>query len=251
MPDNRAAAGLIADGIELTIGGVSYTTKKNDTFKSLLTLFKAELSELTEGDLARALRDVDGLLAAGKTVDYTALVVPPPAPNTAGTGPPEPTYSLADVPAAAGGVDDLAPLNACVANFFNTGAPILLGWSCCKAAAHSTPTTLAHAAGISLDQLAAYNLPTALGSGVELTIPDLVALDDTADCWTAYGPKPNDTLATVATALGTTADVLAAVNRQLLGVLEPEAKDDASTAGGSACWRATRSSRSATASEPD
>ena len=223
VPDNWTAAGLIADDIKLTIGGVSHPTK-NDTFESLCTFFKAELPEITEGDLAGALRDVDGLLAAGKTVDYAALVVPAPAPNTAGTGPPEPTYSLADVPAAAGSVEDLSALNACVANFFNTGAPILLGWSCCKAAAHSTPTTLAHAAGISLDQLAAYNLPTALGSGLELTIPDLVALDETADCWTAYGPKPSDTLATVATALGTTADVLAAVNRQLLGVLAPEAK---------------------------
>ena len=222
VPDNWTATGLIADGIQVTIDGVVHPTK-NDTFESLFLFFQGKLPQVTKGDLAGAVRNLDGLLVAGKTVAYAALVVPPPAPNPPGTGPPEPTYSLADVPAAAGKVDELATLNAYVTNFFNTGAPILLGWSCCKVAEHSTPTTLARDAGISLNQFAAYNLPTVLGSGVALTIPDLVALDETAECWTAYAPKPSDTLDTVATALGTTPDVLAAVNRQLLGVLEPEA----------------------------
>ncbi len=225
VADNWTAAGLIADGVTVTIGDVTLVTKA-DTFALIWGAFNPDPSmpAVTKGDLAVALSGLPGLLVAGQTVDYASLIVPQPTRPPDDPAPAKPTFSLNDIPAAAGALDWLATANRCVGNFFSAGAPLLLGWSCCKAEAPATPATLARAAVLSIEQLADYNHYTPIGAGSRLVVPGLVALRDPASCWATYTPRRSDTLATAAAALGADPATIAEVNRQLLGLLQPGAQ---------------------------
>ncbi|HEY6315420.1 MAG TPA: LysM peptidoglycan-binding domain-containing protein [Streptosporangiaceae bacterium] len=217
--ENWTETGLIAEGVELVVQGVSYRTPADATFRSVYDYYREEPQSLpiTRADLAAAIQEVAGIFVPSARVAYAQLVVPRPSAG-AGPAPSVPTFSLADIDPAAGDVALLATYNREVAGFFAAGSSLLLGWSCCKAGEGSTLETLAVAAGVTLPQLADHNALTALGDAVELAVPDLVQLRDPAACWCTAAPRPDDSLAALASRFGTTPAALAAVNRELPGV---------------------------------
>ncbi len=216
-------AGIVADGVVVTVDGASHTTR-DDTFARIFAALAAQpgMAGLGRGDFALAVRSVGGIFVAGKTLAYATLVVPQPAPSPL-PGPAAPVFALRDVPAAAGTTAELAEWNRATTGFFATGAPLLLGFDCCKAGEHDTLGTLADDARITLEQLAACNLGVELGAGVELAVPGLVHLPDPDAVWATYTPKKDDSLASVAAAFGAGVPALAAANRQLPGVFAPGA----------------------------
>lgn len=218
LVDNWTASGLVADGVRIAIDGHEHTTH-GDTLASVYAFFadRSRSPQLTRGDLGAALAELPGIFAAGATVAHAALVVPQPPPPS-GPAPAQPVFALADVPAAAGTVAQLAALNVRVPNLFALGTPLLLGWSCCRPAAGDTLRTLAEQARIALAVLAAANAATPLGGDVAVNVPDVVRLPRPEDCRTAYAPRVDDSLATIAAALGTPAAALAEANRRLPGI---------------------------------
>lgn len=223
LVDDWEAPGIVANDVVVTAGGATHRTR-DDTFKTVYDALVAQLGAqgLGQGDFAQAVRPVEGIFVAGKTLAYATLAVPQPGPSPL-PGPASPVFALRDVPAEAGTPEELGDLNRAVAGFFFTGSPLLLGFDCCKAGEHDTPGTLAEDARITLDQLAEYNLGVEVGAGVELEIPGLVHLPDPDAVWASYAPKPEDSLASVAAALGVDARALAGVNRELPGVFAPGA----------------------------
>jgi hypothetical protein len=221
--DNWDVPGLIADGMKFVVEGIEVDTK-DDTFKRILGRISppGHQPPITVAALANAVADVPELLIAGRTLRYATLVVPqPPAPT--GPAPAQPAFSLAQIPASAGTIERLADLNRAVATFFFAGAPLLLGFSCCKAQQGDTPRSLAHDAAITISQLAQFNAPTTLGAGVELTVPDVTFLPDPASCWAALAPAPDASLTTIAAAVGAPPAAIADVNRELPGIFRSEA----------------------------
>ena len=223
--ENWTETGLIAEGVELVVQGVRYPTPAGATFRSVYNYYREEPQSLpiTRADLAAAIQEVAGIFVPSARVAYAQLVVPRPSAG-AGPAPSVPTFSLADIDPAAGDVALLATYNREVAGFFAAGSSLLLGWSCCKAGEGSTLETLAVAAGVTLAQLADHNALTALGDAVELAVPDLVQLRDPAACWCTATPRPDDSLAALASRFGTTPTALAAVNRELPGVFRRDAE---------------------------
>ena len=221
--DNWGVRGLIADGVKFVVEGVEVETN-DDTFKSILERISppGHQPPITVAELANAVAGVPELLIAGKTLRYATLVVPqPPAPT--GPAPAQPTFSLAQIPASAGTIEQLADLNRAVTTFFFPGAPLLLGFSCCKAQQGDTTRSLAHDAAITIGQLAQFNAPTTLGAGVQLTVPDVTFLPEPASCWAAVAPAADASLATIAAAVGGPAAAIADVNRELRGIFRSEA----------------------------
>ncbi|HEX2190123.1 MAG TPA: LysM peptidoglycan-binding domain-containing protein, partial [Longimicrobiaceae bacterium] len=233
LVENWKAEGIVADGVSVSVGGATHVTR-DDTFARVYDALAAQLGTrgLPRGDFAGAVRALPGMLVAGKTLAYATLVVPQPAPSPL-PGPAAPTFALRDVPEAAGTTGELAGWNRATPGFFATGAPLLLGFDCCKAGEHDTLGTLADDARITPEQLAAFNLGVELGAGVELAVPGLVRLSDPDAVWAAYAPRAEDSLASIAAALGVGVRELADANRQLPGVFAPGA---AVRAGGAERW---------------
>jgi hypothetical protein len=224
IPENWEAPSLIADGVKLSIDGVEITTE-HDTFASIYARVSPPERQprFAVGDFAVALAGVANLLSLDGTASYATLVVPQPPPP-GGAAPAQPVFALADVPAAAGGIEQLALLNRHVTSFFYAGSSLLLGFSCCKAHGGDTPRSLALDAGVTLAQLADLNAATTLGAAVDLKLPEVTFLASPSSCWATFAPHAEDSLATIAEAVGASARAIADVNRALPGIFRANAR---------------------------
>ena len=213
--DNFSLAGVVAPDLDITIDGVTVNTGQTPTFESVETAF-ASLG-LDRGDFVVKLENVTGIFAPAAVLTHADFVVPQPPPSQA--GPALPVFNITDLPASCGTLDFLAGANRAVANFFYTGSALYMSACCYQPQPFDTFASLAEQFNhITLDHLTQYNTASPLKGGVSLAIPALTYLGDPAAAYAPYTPTSDDSLDTIATTFGTTAPMVAAINRYLPGI---------------------------------
>ncbi len=105
--NNYTAPNVVAPNLTITLGGIEITTDLETTFKSLYDSFLA--LEMSVGDFANAIAQVQGIFRPGAEVAYADFIIPTPRSTDAGPG--APTFSLADMPDGTGSVPALASKN--------------------------------------------------------------------------------------------------------------------------------------------
>jgi LysM repeat protein len=213
--DNFTLAGVVAPNLDIVIDGMTVNTGQTPTFESVETSFAS--LELDRGDFVVKLENVTGIFAPAAKLTHADFVVPQPPPSQA--GPSVPVFNITDLPAGCGTPDFLATVNRAVANFFYAGSALYMSACCYQPQTFDTFTLLAEQFNhITLDQLTQYNTASPLNGGVSLAIPALTYLGDPADAYAPYTPTSADSLDTIGTTFGTTAQAVAALNRYLPGI---------------------------------
>ena len=198
--ENRTTPGVVTPKKEITIDGVTRDTGAAPTLESVETSFSS--LGLDTGSFVQKLQGVTGLFLDAAVLKYATCFVPQPEKTATTTAPP--TFSLADIPASAGDPAKLAQFNAAVTNFYVTGTPIYLNYTCYPPEQFDTFRSLAAEFGLTVEQLAAFNSSTACNSGVELAIPNLVQIPNTANVLLCapYTPRATDSLDSIAGLFG-------------------------------------------------
>ena len=214
--DNYTASNVVAAHLTITLGGLEITTDQDTTFKSLYESFLA--LQMSKGDFANAIADVQGIFRPGAEVAYADFIIPTPPSTDAGPG--VPTFSLASMPDGAGSIPALASKNRLVENFYQTGTPIYINYACETPDQFDSLYVVASKAHVTVEQLAAFNGLTKLNQDIDLEIPNLTYLEDDSACYAPYEAVSADSLSDIGERFATDAVALAEINRYLPGIFE-------------------------------
>jgi len=220
--ENLTTTGIVRPNIDITIDGLTQNTGAAPTLATVEKSF-APLG-LDTGSFVLKLQSVTGLFLDAAVLSYATFFVPQPARTPTTTAPP--TFSLAQVPPAAGTPATLAELNAAVTNFYVTGTPIYLNYTCYAPAQFDTFRSLAAEFGLTTTQLAAFNTTTLCNQGIELAIPNLVILPDDVAQYAPFTPLVNDSLTDIADLFGGGPEMVSSIailNQYLPGIFSETA----------------------------
>jgi LysM repeat protein len=221
--DNYTASGVVTPNLSITIDGKTISTGATPTFQSVQAAFAAagldagtSPADPATGNFVVKLATVSCIFAPDAKLTHADFIVPQPPPSK--TGPAVPVFSISNLPAGCGPLADLAEKNRIVPNFFYAGTPIYLNACCYQPKPLDTFSSLADQFKLPIDQLAQYNASAPLQGSVALLIPNLTYLATSSSADAPYAPTASDSLDSIATAVGATAPVLAAINRYLPGI---------------------------------
>ncbi len=213
VPDNLDADGLVAPELTISLGDAVAVTDDETTLRSLHAALAAAAPDLAT--FARGIAEVPGIFRADAPVAHAAFTVPTPTPTSTAVG--VPAFRLAQLPSGCGTAAEIAGWNRAVPGFYASGAPLCLGYACAAPDAGATLASVARDHRLPVEALGAFNAATPL-QATPLTIPQLTALG-ADERWAGVAPGAQESLAELAARLGTTAPALAALNRELPGML--------------------------------
>ncbi|MEZ4783418.1 MAG: LysM peptidoglycan-binding domain-containing protein [Candidatus Kapaibacterium sp.] len=202
---NATRTDILAEGFVFTVGTQSYTLGKNDSFANA-----ASQLGVTVSALATANQWLQGLFVENASLDVTdVLTVSGDTIASLAT-----TYNGGDVSA-------FATANGAIATIFAPGTSILIGAnpSPTPPEADDTLLTFAQRNRVTVDQLGSVNATVKVffADGATVSIPG-VLLNDSQNQYATYTAGESDKLNDIAGKFGTTANGIAELNPDIVGL---------------------------------
>jgi hypothetical protein len=210
---NKDVAGII-EPQTITLKRKSVPSDARTTLGGLFNDFKELYKD--EKAFAADIATIPALFVTSARILFNSFVVPADKP-----------FSFSQLKSNAGTIEAAGAFNARVANLFVTGSPIYLGYRCCKPKESDSIEEFANWAEITVDQFGSVNAVTPLNAGKQLDVPGVVRFDPARTLYSAYSPKPNDSLQSIID-IFTPGDPqkVADINRHLPGIFRAGASFD-------------------------
>ena len=203
---NFGATGIVAPEVWIQVGDRGTSTSPTSTFENLFGYFQPFGTEISE--FAEAVKGVTGIFTPGVTIQVADYVT-------------KPGDTLASLPTALGGVDQLAGLNQNEPGIFPSGSALYLTYSCYAPGPQETLASLAEDSSISLPQLLLANARAPLATGQKLQVPGLADIDTAQPNYAPYITAANLAFADVAALFAIAVPAFAELNRFLNGLFVP------------------------------